>query len=184
MKRRTSSLDFPSGENNLVSPRTSPTSSSLPLDVYSRKNIFSRQERPGCVTGDILPVNNPFLGLSPRLCSSSHPPLCDSLAPSFPTTWRDAKKTRVRDIESRPLPFTSCRWIPRNGGRERRRLDDSRENSPDVDESLRSEWWTRQRFIRKRRSKLRKFVERRGFLTLCFFFPFGSSRVGREMDMV
>lgn len=59
MKRRASSLDFPSGENNLVSPRTSPTSSSLPLDVYSRKNIFSRQERPGCVTGDILPVNNP-----------------------------------------------------------------------------------------------------------------------------
>lgn len=124
--RRTASLDFPSGENNLVSPQTSPTesllllsSSPLEADVYSRENIFlaGKRERETAVWPSLAAAT--FYRLitpsppPPPLCSSS----LDFATPSlcrFPRVARENTCAVWPSLGCRradPFYISSCRWI-------------------------------------------------------------------------
>lgn len=171
--RRTASLDFPSGENNLVSPQTSPTesllllsSSPLEADVYSRENIFlaGKRERETAVWPSLAAAT--FYRLitpsppPPPLCSSS----LDFATPSlcrFPRRGRETRRGGAACKNPRVARENTCAVWPSLGCRLSRPLlyfklsmdlppsemEDSRENCSI--QSLREWfWWMRdnQRF--------------------------------------
>lgn len=166
-------LDFPSGENNLVSPQTSPTesllllsSSPLEADVYSRENIFlaGKRERETAVWPSLAAAT--FYRLitpsppPPPLCSSS----LDFATPSlcrFPRRGRETRRGGAACKNPRVARENTCAVWPSLGCRLSRPLlyfklsmdlppsemEDSRENCSI--QSLREWfWWMRdnQRF--------------------------------------
>lgn len=127
--KRTASLDFPSGENNLVSPQTSPTesllllsSSPLEADVYSRENIFlaGKRERETAVWPSLAAAT--FYRLitpsppPPPLCSSS----LDFATPSlcrFPRRGRETRRGGAACKNPRVARENTCAVWPSLGCR-------------------------------------------------------------------
>lgn len=122
-------LDFPSGENNLVSPQTSPTesllllsSSPLEADVYSRENIFlaGKRERETAVWPSLAAAT--FYRLitpsppPPPLCSSS----LDFATPSlcrFPRRGRETRRGGAACKNPRVARENTCAVWPSLGCR-------------------------------------------------------------------
>lgn len=177
MKRR-ASLDFPSGENNLVSPRTSPTES-LPSSpsglTFIRERIFLAGKRePAAVWPPLAAAT--FYRLitpsspSPLVVLFARPLFATPSLRRFPRRGRETRRggttcknphvarrrKHVRGMVE-PTPFTSsCRWI---------RGSPEMEDSTIREKTLRCRrfrvcaWWMRfpQRFIQKRKRSKRKF---------------------------
>lgn len=174
MKRR-ASLDFPSGENNLVSPRTSPTES-LPSSpsglTFIRERIFLAGKRePAAVWPPLaaatfyrlitllrpLPSSSSLLVLSLRLPRSvvSH-----GVGAKHGVEGRRVKTHTSHDVEN-----TCAVWSSRP------LLHPAVDGSPEMEDSTIREktlrcrrfrvcvWWMRfpQRFIQKRKRSKRKF---------------------------